>query len=98
MARRVYWASIRIAKLAGGAGSESVKLRALRSIFSVAIAMSKFPNLRRRMAAIKEELHERTDNAGPACPGVPCSLVYTHFKKPKKGATLSHFFGLVQKR
>jgi hypothetical protein len=56
MARRAYWASYRAAKLAECAGSESVRLRALRSIFSRAIAMSKLPVLKRRMSAIKNEL------------------------------------------
>jgi hypothetical protein len=69
MARRAYWATYQIAKLARGPESESVKLRALQSIFSDAIAVSKFPVLKRRMAAIEQELHERTDNAGLSCPG-----------------------------
>jgi len=41
MARRATWASDQIAKLATGAESESVKLRALRSIFSDVLAVSK---------------------------------------------------------
>jgi hypothetical protein len=56
MARRGYCASYGVATLAECAGSESVRLRALRSIFSGAIAMSKFRVLKRRMSAIKQEL------------------------------------------
>ena len=84
-----------IADLGESAESDSVRLRALRSIFSGAIAMSKFAVLKRRMAAIKEELHERTETAGPSCPAVPCSLVDTRFKKPKK-APLCLTFSRVQ--
>ena len=42
------------------------------------------------MAAIEQELHERTNNASPA---MLCSLVDTRFKNPKKAPlclTLSH--------
>ena len=39
--------------LAEGAESESVKLRALRSIFSDVVAVSKFPDLKYRMAEIE---------------------------------------------
>jgi hypothetical protein len=45
------------------------------------------------MAAIEQELHERTDNASLSCPAMPCSLVDTRFKNPKKAPlclTLSH--------
>ena len=70
MASRAYRASYEVATLAECAESESVRLRALRSIFSGAIPMSKFAVLKRRMSAIKEELHERTGTAGPSCPAV----------------------------
>jgi hypothetical protein len=56
MARRAYCASYRVAALAECAESESARLRALRSIFSGAIATSKLPVLKRRMSAIKTEL------------------------------------------
>ena len=56
MASRAYWESYEVATLAECAESESVRLRALRSIFSGAIAMSKFRVLKRRMSAIKQEL------------------------------------------
>jgi hypothetical protein len=59
MAGRAYWASYKVATLAEGAGSESVRLRALRSIVSGAIATSEFAVLKRRMSAIREELHGR---------------------------------------
>ena len=36
------------------------------------------------MAAIEQEFHERTDNASLSCPAMPCSLVDTRFKNPKK--------------
>jgi hypothetical protein len=36
------------------------------------------------MAAIEQELHERTDNTSLSCPATPRSLVYTRFKNPKK--------------
>ncbi len=65
MASRAYRASYEVATLAECAESESVRLRALRSIFSGAIATSKFAVLKRRMSGIKEELHERTEAAGP---------------------------------
>jgi len=83
IASQAYWASYEVATLAECAESESVRLRALRSIFSGAIATSKFAVLKRRMSAIKEELHERTETAGPSCPAAPCSLVDTRCEKPK---------------
>src|SRR5580704_10258320 len=60
MAMQAQRASDQIAKLAAGAESESVKLRALRSILAGVISVSKFSDLRRRLAAIEQELHERT--------------------------------------
>jgi hypothetical protein len=83
MATRAYWESYRIAKLARVAESEPVKLEALRSILSDAAAASDLSHLKRRMAAIKEELHEQPDNAGPSCPAVPCSLVDTRIESSK---------------
>jgi hypothetical protein len=73
-----------VATLAERAGSESVRLRALRSIFSRAIATSKFAVLKRRMSAIEEELDERTDNASKSSHAAPCSLVYACSRNPKK--------------
>jgi hypothetical protein len=83
MARRAYRASYQVATLAESAESESVRLRALQSIFSGAIAMSKLPVLKRRMSAIKEALHERTEKAGPSCPAAPRSLMDIRFKIPQ---------------
>jgi hypothetical protein len=56
MARSARRATEQIAKLAAGAESESVRLRALRSILADVISVSKCSNLRRRMAAIEQEL------------------------------------------
>ena len=53
MARRATGAWDQIAMLAKGAESESVKLRALRSIFSDVVAVSKSPDLKYRMAEIE---------------------------------------------
>ena len=53
MARRATWASDQIAMLAKAAESEPVKLRAMRSIFSDIVAVSKFPDLKYRMAEIE---------------------------------------------
>ncbi len=52
MARRATRASDPIAILAKAAESESVKLRALRSISSDVVAVSKLPDLGYRMAEI----------------------------------------------
>jgi len=65
VADRAFWECYRIATLAGDAeSSEFVRLRALRSVLSGANAMSRFPDLKRRLAAINEELHEPAENAG----------------------------------
>ena len=64
MANRAYGECYRVATLAGDAESEFVRLRALRSVLSGANAMSRFPDLKRRLAAINEELHEPAENAG----------------------------------
>jgi hypothetical protein len=63
MTRRTTWACDRIAKLAKAAESESVQLRALRSIFSDVMAVSKFSNLEYRVAEIEEDLREKSGNA-----------------------------------
>ncbi len=95
MATRAYRESYRIAKLARVAGSDPVKLEALRSILSDAAAASDLSHLKRRMAAIKEELHEQADNSGPSCPAVPCSLVDTRMES-SKNAPLCLTFGQAQ--
>jgi hypothetical protein len=48
--------------------------------------------LRRRLAAIEEELHERTDNAKFVMPSDASSTSEHMLQKPQKGATVSHFF------
>jgi hypothetical protein len=53
MARRATWASDQFAMLAKTAESEPVKLRALRSIFSDVLAVSKGPDLKSRLAEIE---------------------------------------------
>ncbi len=56
-----------IARLADGAESESVQLRAWRAILADLMAVSKFSNLEQRMVEIEEQLRDRTgdtDRAG----------------------------------
>jgi hypothetical protein len=56
-----------IAKLAKGADSESVQLRAWRALLIDQLAIAKFSDLEHRMLEIEEELRERTgyqDHAG----------------------------------
>jgi hypothetical protein len=62
MARRVTWATDGIVKLAGGAESESVKLAALKAIFSNMMAVSKFGGLEDRMTELEEQFGDRTGN------------------------------------
>jgi hypothetical protein len=66
LAMRVSWAAGGIVKLAKDANSESVKLAALRSIFSNMMAVSKFAGLDDRVTDIEEQLNERTGSTG--CP------------------------------
>jgi len=49
MTKRTLWASERVAELAKAAESESVQLRALRSIFEDVMAVAKFSNLEVRL-------------------------------------------------
>jgi hypothetical protein len=88
-ARRAYEQNV---KLAEGAESESVKLRALRAILAGVISASKFSDLRRRMAAIEQQLHERPDNARSVVPSDALVTSGHTIQKPEKCATLSHFF------
>jgi hypothetical protein len=62
MAMRAQRECEQIVKLAACAKSESVKLRALRAILAGVISRAKFSDLRRRMAAIEQELHERRES------------------------------------
>ena len=66
LAMRTTWAANAIVKLAEDAKSESVKLAALRSIFSNMMSVSKFAGLEDRITEIEEQLNERTGNTG--CP------------------------------
>jgi len=62
MTSRTIWASDRIAELAKGAESQSVQLRALRSIFSDVIAVSKFSDLEHRVAELVEDFRAQSGN------------------------------------
>ncbi len=55
MTKRMLWASDRVAELAKAAESESVQLRALRSIFADVMAVAKFSNLENRLAQLEED-------------------------------------------
>jgi hypothetical protein len=62
MAKHVNWAASGIVKLARDADSESVRLAALRAIFSNMMAISEFAGLEGRMAQIEEKLRDETGN------------------------------------
>jgi hypothetical protein len=64
LAKRVTWAADGIATLAKDAVSESVKLAALRAIFSNMMAVTEFAGLEQRITEIEEQLHERTESTG----------------------------------
>jgi hypothetical protein len=64
LAKRVTWAADGIAKLARDAASESVKLAALRAIFSNMMTVSEFAGLEQRITEIEEQFHERTESTG----------------------------------
>jgi hypothetical protein len=59
VAKRVNRAANGIAKLARDAVSESVKLAALRAIFSDMMAVSEFAGLEQRITQLEGQLHER---------------------------------------
>jgi hypothetical protein len=59
MTRRTVWASDQVADLAKAAESESVRLRALRSIFADVMAVSKFSNHEDRLAQLEEDYREQ---------------------------------------
>jgi hypothetical protein len=63
-AKRVTWAADEIAVLAKGAVSESVKLAALKAIFSNMMAVSKFAGLADRVTELEKNLEEPTGNTG----------------------------------
>jgi hypothetical protein len=62
MLEKCSWACDRIVQLAKAAESESVQLRALRSIFCDVMAVSKFSNLEHRVARIEEDYREQPGN------------------------------------
>jgi hypothetical protein len=63
MAGRSMWAARGIAKLGADAESESVQLRARRSILHDQIAVSKFSNFEYRMAELEEQVRVRNGDA-----------------------------------
>jgi hypothetical protein len=63
MAGRSMWAVRGIAKLGAAAESESVQLRARRSILHDQIAVSKFSNFEYRMAELEEQVRVRNGDA-----------------------------------
>ena len=64
MVKRTPWAVDKLAALAEGAESESVRLRALRTIFLDMMAVSKFSGIEIRMTEIERYIREQTGNAG----------------------------------
>jgi hypothetical protein len=64
--KRTSWIFGRITKLADRAESESVRLKALRSLLSDMMAVSKFSGLEGRMADVEEKLAVRLGNADGA--------------------------------
>jgi hypothetical protein len=68
MSNRVNWAALGITKLAEVAVSESVKLAALRTIFSNMMAVTEFAELQDRMTQLEEQLNvrERAGHTGQA--------------------------------
>ena len=68
MARRATWAADQIADLGATAESESVKLAALRTIFSNMMDVTEFADLQVRMTQLEEQLDERAraGNTGQA--------------------------------
>jgi hypothetical protein len=62
MAKHVTWAAGGIVKLAKTAESESVRLAALRAVFSNMMAVSEFASLEQRMSQIEEQLRDETDD------------------------------------
>src|SRR6476619_1302435 len=62
LAGRAGWAATGICKIAGGAESESVRLRAFRAVLSDMMAVSKYSGLEERMNELEE--HVRRQKAG----------------------------------
>ena len=68
LAGRSSWAAGGICKLARGAESESVRLRAIKSVLSDMIAVSKYSGLEERMAGLEAHVRAQT---GPSKPQIP---------------------------
>jgi hypothetical protein len=58
-AKRAGWAANGICKLAGGAESESVRLRAFRAVLDELMAVSRFSGLDERMAELEEYVRKQ---------------------------------------
>jgi len=63
LAKRTTWAVDGIVELGGNAGSESVRLSALRAVMSDFIAVSKFAGLEQRVTELEQQFQQRTGNA-----------------------------------
>jgi hypothetical protein len=66
MVQRGPWAVNKVIGLATGAESESVRLRALKTLFSDMMAVSRYAGLEDRMTQIEERLDERAGDSGQA--------------------------------
>jgi Homeodomain-like domain len=64
MVKRARKAVAGIGALADGAESETVRLKALLSILSQMMAVSRFGDLEQRMTEIEEQLNDRAGNTG----------------------------------
>ena len=65
MMGRASWAAGGISKLAKGADSESVRLRALRALLGDMITVSKYTGLEERMASVEERLRQQSGSNTP---------------------------------
>ncbi len=63
MTKHSSWAADAIAAIAKDAELDSVRLGALRALFSDTIAVSKYTGLEARMTEIEEQLLQRADDA-----------------------------------
>ena len=69
-AGRAGWAAGGICKLASGAESESVKLRALRAVLGDMIAVSRYSGLEERMAELEQHVREQQGGGTRHIPAV----------------------------
>jgi hypothetical protein len=70
LAGRSSWAAGGICKLAKSAESESVQLRALKSVLSDMIAVSKYSGLEERMTGLEAHVRAQTGKSKPQIPRV----------------------------